>query len=151
MLIRGTVFLFDESNPYASNSSEFAKPGEYRFTLKRDISFYNGPSTFEKPIVTFKKGTEVVLNPAFSNFLNPPCGLPTYERRWRFVLIGDILPDENELKRKLRSEQDIIHHPPAEDGEFDMLIDFTVTPIEEYVNRFYSYAYRRKCVWICTH
>ncbi len=98
--------LEDGLSPYTNNSSAFSEPVEYRFILKHDISFYNGPSTFEKPIVTIKKGTEIVLNSAFTDILSPPCSLPTYERGWRFAMIGAVLPEENELKDTLCVSED---------------------------------------------
>lgn len=54
-------------------------------TLKRDIEFYEGANTREKPILTLKRGMTLHFDFSRLGIAHFPSSFPTFERGWRFV------------------------------------------------------------------
>ena len=95
-----SLYQFEEdSTKYGYQTFPLKGGGRCTVKLTKDISLYNGPSTFEKPIVTIKKGTQINIDTSLMSVNEFPGSLPTYERGWRFTKIFKALfDDDNTVK-----------------------------------------------------
>ena len=102
-----------ESTKYGTQTlhPSFFKKGKsiVKLKLTHDISLYNGPSTFETPIITLKKGTEIQLDTKNMTLSDFPSSIPTYEHGWRFTSIADYVTrniESDHMRDWLRADKE---------------------------------------------
>ena len=100
-----SLYQFEEdSTKYGYQTfhpSWLKRGGKCTVKLTKDVSLYNGPSIFEKPIVTIKKGTQINIDTSLMSVNEFPGSLPTYEQGWRFTKIFKALFDDDDAVKSM--------------------------------------------------